>query len=103
MTKYILAYHGGGAPESPEEQEKVMADWMNWIGGVGEAFVDPGNPVGDNRLVTPNGVSEYPGDKNLTGYGFVTAESIEAAIEIAKGCPILKDGGSVEVASVHEM
>jgi hypothetical protein len=28
MSKYILAYHGGTAPSSPEEGKKVMAEWM---------------------------------------------------------------------------
>ncbi len=103
MTKYIFAYHGGGAPETPEEQQKVMAAWMSWIQGHGGAFVDPGAPVGDNRLLTAEGVTVAGSDMNLTGYGFITADSMDAAIEIAKGCPILEDGGSVEIASVHEM
>ena len=53
--------------------------------------------------MTTDGVKNADDPNNLTGYGFVTADSMDAAIEIAKGCPILQDGGSVEVASVHEM
>ncbi|MDJ0628624.1 MAG: hypothetical protein QNJ44_10230 [Rhodobacter sp.] len=103
MPKYIFAYHGGTAPESPEEQQQVMAAWMSWIGSHGDSFVDPGAPVGDSRTVTAGGVEDHGGPSPLSGYGFVTADTIEAAIEIAKGCPILEDGGTVEVASVHEM
>lgn len=103
MPKYIFAYHGGSAPDTHEEQQKVMAEWMSWIGSHGQAFADPGAPVGESQTVTASGVEGNGGANPLTGYGFVTADSIEAATEIAKGCPILKDGGSVEVASVHEM
>ena len=103
MPKYIFAYHGGSAPESPEEQQKVMAAWMSWIESHGASFIDPGAPVGDSRIVRTGGVENNGGPNPLSGYGFVTADSIEAAIEIAKGCPIIEDGGSVEVASVHEM
>ena len=103
MTKYIFAYHGGSAPTSPEEQEKVMAAWMSWMGGHGESFVETGAPVGDNRIVRTGGVENHGGPNPLTGYSIVTADSIEAAMEIAKDCPIHEAGGHVEVASIHEM
>jgi hypothetical protein len=33
----------------------------------------------------------------------VTADSIDKAVEMAKGCPILADDGSVEVAEALQM
>lgn len=43
----------------------------------------------------------YMESKEMVGGFFVVrAESLEAAIEIAKGCPDLELGGSVEVRDV---
>ena len=103
MAKYVLAYHGGGMPETEEEQAKVMEAWGAWIGGLGEAFVDPGNPIGQTKTVTSDGVTVGGGSNPLSGYGLLTAGSIDEAVAAAKGCPILVDGGSVEVAETIDM
>ncbi len=102
MPKYVFAYHGGKAPESPEEGAKVMAAWEAWMNGLGEAIVDPGNPVGMSKTVTGSGVEDNGGSNPLSGYTLVNADSIEAACEMAKGCPILVDG-TIEVAEAREM
>lgn len=102
MPKFVFAYHGGKAPESPEEGAKVMAAWEAWMNGLGEAIVDPGNPVGMSKTVTASGVEENGGSNPLSGYTLVNADSIEAACEMAKGCPILVDG-TIEVAETMEM
>ena len=103
MPNFIFAYHGGSAPESPEEGEKVMAEWMAWFGGMGDAMVNPGNPVGLSKTVNASGVADGGGANPLSGYSVVQADTIEAACEMAKNCPIVNDGGSVEVAEIHEM
>lgn len=104
MPKFMLAYHGGGMPETPEEGERMMAAWMSWLGGLGEAVADPGNPVGLSKTVHHDKVTDDGGSNPLSGYSILNAESIEAACEMAKGCPILEGGsGSVEVAEIHEI
>lgn len=103
MAKFLFVYHGGGAPSSPEEGEQVMAKWMSWIEGHGKTFVDPGNPVGMSKTVTASGVEDNGGANPASGYGIIEAASIDAAAEIAKGCPIHESGGTVEVAEIMEM
>lgn len=102
MGKYVLAYSGGGMPETEEEGAKVMAAWEAWYGTLGEAIVDGGNPFGQTRSISANGsvtVSEAP----LTGYTIISAADIDAAVTQAKGCPILESGGSIEVAETIDM
>ncbi len=103
MAKFLFVYHGGAKPATPEEGEKVMASWMSWIGGHGETFVDGGNPVGLSKTVTSSGVADNGGANPASGYSIVQADTIDAAAEIAKGCPIHEGGGSVEVAEIMEM
>ncbi|WP_075996041.1 hypothetical protein [Salaquimonas pukyongi] len=103
MPKFVFAYHGGKMPETQEEGAKVMAAWESWLGGLGDAVADGGNPVGMSKTVTASGVEDNGGSNPLSGYSLVNAADIGAACDIAKGCPILDAGGTVEVAEAMEM
>jgi len=104
MPQFIFAYHGGKTPETPEEGEQVMAAWRNWMGGMGKALIQPGNPVGASITVSAAGVVDDGGANPVSGYSVVSADSIEAATEMAKGCPmVVSANGSVEVAEIIEM
>ena len=104
MAKYLLAYHGGGMADTPEEQEKVMAAWGTWFGQLGAAVADGGNPVGAAKMIAANGsVSDGGGANPLTGYSLITADSLDAAVTMAKGCPVLMSGGSVEVCETFDV
>ncbi len=98
MSKFIFAYHGGKAPDSPQEGQKVMQKWMDWFAGLGAAVVDAGHPLGMSKTVSSDGVADDGGTNPIAGYSLVNAADMNAAVAIAKGCPMLADGGSVEVA-----
>jgi hypothetical protein len=102
MPNFVFAYHGGKMPETPEEGAKVMAEWESWFGNIGDSIVDPGNPVGLSKTVSASGVVDDGGANPVSGYSIVSASDMNAAIALAKGCPMVKDGsGNVEVAEVH--
>ncbi len=103
MSNYVFAYHGGKRPESPEEGAKHMAKWKAWIGGLGDAVVNPGTPLGKSKTVSSAGVSDYDGSNPMSGFSIVIAYSMDAALEMAKECPLLEIGGTLEVAEVMEM
>ena len=103
MSSYVFAYHGGEKPENPEEGAKHMAKWKAWIGGLGDALVNPGTPFGKSKTVSAAGVSDDGGSNPLSGFSIVKAGSMDAAIEMAKECPFLELGGTLEVAEVMEM
>ncbi len=102
MSNYIFAYHGGKRPETPEAGAELMARWKAWMGGLGDALVNPGNPVGMSKTVSSGGVSDDGGSNPLSGFSIVKADSMDAALEMAKGCPHL-DHGTIEVAEAMEM
>ena len=70
---------------------------------MGDAVVDGGAPVGQSMTVSADGVAEGGGSNPLSGYSVVQAASLDAACEMAKGCPVLENGGSVEVAEKVKM
>ena len=58
MPKYVFAYHGGGMPESEEEQAVVMKAWGDWFETLGEKLVDGGNPTGpDAKTIDSDGLT----------------------------------------------
>jgi len=103
MSNYILAYHGGKKPETPEEGARNMAKWKAWVGGLGDAVVNPGTPLGKSRIVSSLGVSDDGGSNPLIGFSIVKADSMDAALAMARECPHLEIGGTLEVAEVMEM
>ena len=102
MANFLLVYSGGEA-RTAEEREKVMPLWGAWMGKLGDKFVDPGNPIGHAKNVS-NGGTVHDGAASspaATGYSILKADSLNAAAELAKGCPILQSpGGKVTVYEI---
>jgi hypothetical protein len=89
MATYLLLYHGGGTPESADEQAKVMAAWGQWMGKLGSGLVDGGNPTSGSKTVDSQG-SVGAGDTAdpVTGYSIIKADSLDQAVELAKDSPL---------------
>src|SRR5215470_10399478 len=103
MATYLLAYTGGGMPETEEEQAAVMAAWGAWMQGIGDDLVDGGNPFGPSATIASDGSVTEGGASRLTGYSIVKADSLGAATAVSKDCPILSSGGSIEVYETFEV
>ena len=104
MAKFLFAYHGGSAPVTKEAQAQAMAAWGQWFGSMGKAVVNGGNPVGKSWTVKGSGAVTKDGGANpVSGYSLIEASSLEDAHSKAKGCPLLKVGGTVEIAQAMDM
>lgn len=104
MTKYVFSYHG--TSEMPTDQtaiDEVMAAWGAWFGSLGDAIVDGGNPFGASKTVASDGSVSDSNSAQLSGYSIVNAESLDAAVAMAQGCPVLGGDSSITVSEVIEM
>jgi len=110
MEEYVLImrHEDGLKVASPEQIQIWMKQTMDWIAGISaqNKFIGgTGMPFADAKVVWHNNVvTNGPfGDIKETIGGFITvrAESIEEAIEFAKGSPVLQgEGNSVEVRKI---
>jgi hypothetical protein len=113
MDEFILVFRhqDGQKVASPEQIQVWMKQTMDWIGGIAaqNKFVGGnGLPFDDARVVkSTNGnklvVNGPFGDikETIGGYIIVKANSVEEAVEFAKGSPVLQgDGNSVEVRKI---
>jgi hypothetical protein len=101
MAKYVLVYKGGNMASTDEERQAAMAAWGAFLGGLGDALVDAGNPFGPSAAVTADG--NGGASAGLTGYSILSAGSLAEASDKAKGAPVVAGGGSVEVYETIEV
>ncbi len=101
MANYVLVYHGGAMPQTPEEGAKVMKAWTDWFGTLKDALVDGGNPASRTKTIAANG-SVSDDAAGPTGYSIIKAGSLDEAVALAKGCPVLQGGASVQVVETFE-
>jgi hypothetical protein len=110
MNEYALIFRheDGTKVASPEQIQIWMKQTMDWIGGIAaqNKFVSgTGLPFDDARVVKHNKmVINGPfGDikETIGGFIIVKAETVDEAIEFAKGSPVLQgEGNTVEVRKI---
>jgi hypothetical protein len=88
MKNYVYIYHNGGST-GDKPMDEVLKDWGKWFKELGDKLVDGGNPFNDGaKAVTKSGVDAVKGDP-ASGYSIVKAGSMDDAVKLAKGCPML--------------
>jgi hypothetical protein len=103
MAQYMITYLGGDQPSTPEEGKQHFAKYKEWLSSLGDAAVSPANPLKNTSTVNPDGSVTSGGTTTMSGYTIVKADSMEAALEMAKACPFLEIGGSLEVSELMQM
>lgn len=99
MNTYVLAFRSQPGRETPTDAEEK---WGAWFAELGSSIANPGSRVGDTFTVA----ADEPGDPAttvLTGFMLVNADTLDAASDLARGCPGLANGVSVEVGEFVEM
>tara|TARA_B100000508_G_scaffold140954_1_gene144531 strand:+ start:12981 stop:13310 length:330 start_codon:yes stop_codon:yes gene_type:complete len=108
---YLFRGSDAMAEMSPEEMEVHMGKWKTWMGGLAqEGVLVDGLPLNKDGKQVSNGaqtVIDGPfaeGKEMVGGYLIVNADNENAAVEIAKGCPIFEGpNGNVEVREIMSM
>lgn len=103
MPQYFITYLGGDKPSSPEEGEQHMSKYRAWLSSLGDSAVSPANPLKDTSTVNSDGTVTTGSTTSMSGFTIIEADSMEAALLIAKACPFLDVGGSLEVSELIEM
>jgi hypothetical protein len=100
MANFVLVYGAGGSmPATEEERQAVLQAWTDWYTKLGSAVVDPGNPFTPmaKRIARNGRVSKVGAGAMATGYTILSADSLDAAVEMAKDCPVLRGGSNIAV------
>ena len=99
MPLYALLFKGG--LRHSELTKEYSERFVEWAKKVASSKIPGSRFMQEGRLVSARGVTNLRFDKDTVG-GYITveSESYERAVAIAKDCPILENGGSVEVREI---
>lgn len=105
MAKFVLLYSGGSMPETEADQAAVLQAWGAWYGQLGSAVVDGGNPFtpAAKSIASDGSVGDGPVGTMATGYTIISADSLDGAVELARGCPVLQGGGQITVYEAFDV
>jgi len=92
MASFIFIYRAGSDPVPADRVAENRAAWQAWNTALGEEY---GIRTAGGKLVTATGVTDADGV--VRGASMVEFDSLEDAVEAAKGAPNLAFGGCVEV------
>ena len=93
MGKYVFSFR---VPADYQPHAGTPAEWRAWFGGLGPALVDVGNAVSDYASLGEVGGS----GSRMVAYSVVSAPDMDAALALARDCPVMRAGGGVEVGPV---
>lgn len=105
----MIFRHVPGADISPEQLQASIKLWQDWLGGIAaQGKFSSTNQLGfEGKTLKPNHVvtdGPYAEVKEIVGgYAIVKAASLDEALKMAEGCPILLMGGHVEVRDIVQM
>ena len=102
MAQFGFLYLGEPQFDDPDEAKAHQKQWFDYIAGLGDAVVTPGMPMSPATRITADGIEPAPTEGRLTGLTVVEAESMEAAVEMAKTCPFV-EVGTVDVVQIFQM
>jgi hypothetical protein len=91
MTAYLLTFRTPPGPGGPSAFEA----WAGWQLKLGARLRDRGNPV-----FTAVSLGASAAGTSLGGYSLIRAVSLDEAVSLAQGCPMLAAGGGVEVGEL---
>lgn len=109
MKEFLLIFRAdyiNTPPGTPEEMKAITQKWMDWIAGIANQnkLVSRGNRLENTGRVLKGDLTTdgpFCETKEIVGgYTLIKAASLDEAEAIAKGCPILPIGGSVEVREI---
>ena len=103
MPQYLIVYLGGDQPSSQEEAKRHFSKYKDWLASLGSSVVSPANPLKNTSTVNSDGTVSNGGTTTMSGYTIIDVDSMESALSIAKDCPFLEIGGSLEVSELMQM
>ena len=111
MKEFALLFRQPGFDPttiSPKEFEAINKKWEAWKKSIEDQgkVAAPGIRLGaEGKVLKPGGViTDGPFveiRERLGGLVIVKAESLEEAVTLAHGCPVMDTGGSVEIRPLY--
>ncbi len=103
MPQFIFVYLGGQVPASPEEGQKHLQRYQQWLDSLGDAVVSPAIPFKDTHVVQTDGTVSPGSMSAMSGLSIIRMDTMEEALATAQSCPFLEINGTLEVSEMIQM
>jgi hypothetical protein len=107
MKKYLFLQRsqpGNRQQPSPAQMQDMYAAFNAWKEKFKDNILDMGGKLmPGGKVVTTSGATDGPfveAKEIVGGYMFVSADSVERAIEVAREMPMLMPGATIEIREV---
>jgi hypothetical protein len=107
VAEFLLLYRGGARPTSQDARQQLAGRWVEWLRRIATqgALVAAGDPVVEGRIVGSSaniepGKDYVHGADHVGGYSRIRAANIDEAAAMCVDCPILGEGGFVELREI---
>jgi hypothetical protein len=113
MTKFLFIFRSESSAHyrmTPEQMQQNHERWQAWLGegmrkgwlvNVGDGLQSDSRVVNAEKAVTDGPFVE--GKEVIGGFSIVQSDNIDAAAEIAKGCPMFEPGGTGGTVEVRPL
>jgi hypothetical protein len=109
MNEFVLLFRMDNTMQtpSPEQLEVYMKQYHDWVGGIaaqnkfsgGMGLSTEGRVLMPNNVITDGPYAEIK--ETIAGFITIKAKDFDEAVNLAKGCPMLKgEGNIVEVRRI---
>ena len=92
MSTYLFTFR---APADYAPSASTFDAWATWQRQLGARLKDRGNPG-----FAAATVGASVAGTTLGGYSLIRAGDLDAAVALARGCPLLPHGGAVEICEL---
>ena len=113
MKEFLYIYRVGDEPRAMEDDAIAndTSKWKTWLETLAKKghLSNPGNPLTRNGKVLSGKtmkITDGPfieAKEIIGGYSIIKAADLSEAAELAKGCPGLEYGGTVEIREVNQL
>ena len=96
MKKFLLIIKGEGPTSgSPEQLQQALMQYRDWASSLGSAYVDGqrlehSGALLENKSTVATDGPFLESKEIIAGYIVVEADNMEAAVDIAKNCPLIE-------------
>jgi len=107
MNEFLILIHrdiiSKDASPSPQQMQELIKPFQEWIGGIAaqnKLVTPPTRWDAGGRVIKNNTVINGPYaeiKESIGGVVHIRANDYDDAVEIAKGCPVIKWGATIEI------
>ena len=99
-SQFIVTYYGGEESADQRENKEWNARYGRWLKSLDIPAGSTLIPIKDRKVFSADSMGSDGKSSSMMGFTIFRAKSLEEALTIARECPLLETGGTIELSEV---